>query len=89
MNVDGAVGESVEMAAYYVLAEALANAAKHSAASGVRVSVRCEGPNLCMVIRDDGVGGANPDPLIGLPQRVRVGGSPTCPIVVNRNKFRV
>ncbi|SKO05647.1 Putative two-component system sensor kinase [Mycobacteroides abscessus subsp. bolletii] len=73
VNVDGAVGESVEMAAYYVLAEALANAAKHSAASGVRVSVRCEGPNLRMVIRDDGVGGANPrkgSGLVGLTDRV-------------------
>ncbi len=73
VNVDGAIAESVEMAAYYVLAEALANAAKHSAANQVQVSVRCSGPDLCMAIRDDGVGGANPrkgSGLVGLTDRV-------------------
>lgn len=73
VNVDGDIAESVEMAAYYVLAEALANAAKHSAANQVQVSVRCSGPHLRMAIRDDGVGGANPrkgSGLIGLTDRV-------------------
>ncbi|MBA0047989.1 DUF4118 domain-containing protein [Mycobacteroides sp. LB1] len=86
VNIDGPVAESVEMAAYYVLAEALANAAKHSDASRVQVSVRCSGPDLRMAIRDDGMGGANPrkgSGLIGLTDRVEaLGGrlSVTSPI---------
>ncbi|ALR13857.1 hypothetical protein BST43_18085 [Mycobacteroides saopaulense] len=73
VNVDDPIAAPVEMAAYYVLAEALANAAKHSAASRVQVSVRCDGPDLRMTIRDDGVGGASPrkgSGLIGLTDRV-------------------
>jgi signal transduction histidine kinase len=50
--------DSVEVAAYYVVAEALTNAAKHARASVVEVCAQVEAPNLRLTIRDDGVGGA-------------------------------
>ena len=61
------------MAAYYVVAEALTNAAKHAQASQVNVRVDAAGPNLRLSIRDDGIGGADPtngSGLIGLKDRV-------------------
>jgi len=66
------------VAAYYVLAEALTNTAKHAQASEVRVSCEVDGATLCLRIRDDGVGGADlgrGSGLIGLKDRVEaVGG---------------
>jgi signal transduction histidine kinase len=69
----GRLPEDVEVAAYYVVAEALANAAKHSHASEVRVAARLDGPSVRISIRDDGVGGAEfsrGSGLIGLHDRV-------------------
>jgi signal transduction histidine kinase len=66
-------GESAEVAAYYVVAEALTNAAKHAQASRVNVRVDVAGSNLCLSIRDDGIGGADATKgsgLIGLRDRV-------------------
>jgi signal transduction histidine kinase len=66
-------GESAEVAAYYVVAEALTNAAKHAQASRVNVRVDAAGSNLCLSIRDDGIGGADATKgsgLIGLRDRV-------------------
>jgi signal transduction histidine kinase len=57
--------ERVEMAVYYIVSEALTNAAKHACASGVRVSVEARDRILCVAVAvavavdDDGVGGAN------------------------------
>ena len=65
--------ESTEVAAYYVVAEALTNAAKHARASEVFVCVKAEGANLRLSIRDDGIGGADSHKgsgLIGLTDRV-------------------
>jgi signal transduction histidine kinase/putative methionine-R-sulfoxide reductase with GAF domain len=65
--------ERVEVAAYYVVSEALANAAKHAAASQVAVAVVAEGPQLDIAIDDDGVGGADPargSGLMGIIDRV-------------------
>jgi signal transduction histidine kinase len=63
----------VEVAAYYVVSEALTNAAKHARASVVHVAVEvCHGV-LRLSIRDDGSGGADPargSGLIGLTDRV-------------------
>lgn len=64
---------SVEAAAYYLVAEALANATKHSRAT--RVTVRIESDDDCSIVRveDDGVGGADPTAgsgLRGLSDRV-------------------
>ena len=73
ISVHRRLGESAEVAAYYVVAEALTNAAKHAQASQVNVRVDAAGPNLRLSIRDDGIGGADPtngSGLIGLKDRV-------------------
>jgi signal transduction histidine kinase len=64
----------VEAAAYFVVSEALVNAAKHSHASAVSVSVACEKGSLAVEVEDDGVGGAAPragSGLAGLTDRVQ------------------
>jgi signal transduction histidine kinase len=65
--------EPVEVAAYYVVSEALTNAAKHAHASAVHVTVEARDGVLGLSIRDDGRGGADPargSGLIGLADRV-------------------
>jgi PAS domain S-box-containing protein len=63
---------AVEAAAYYVVSEALANAAKHSQASCVTVRVAANGARTAVEVVDDGVGGADPEGtgLRGLSDRV-------------------
>jgi signal transduction histidine kinase len=64
---------SVESAAYFVTAEALTNAAKYAGATAVTVSAGREDDRLVLVVADDGVGGAAPQPgsgLAGLEDRV-------------------
>ena len=51
--------DPVEVAAYYVVAEALTNASRHAQASMVEVCLDTEGQNLLLSIRDDGIGGAD------------------------------
>jgi len=73
LNVDRRLSESVEVAAYYVVAEALTNAAKHAQASVVTVSAVADDDELHLKICDDGVGGAaagGGSGLIGLKDRV-------------------
>jgi signal transduction histidine kinase len=73
LGVDRRLPESAEVAAYYVTAEALTNAAKHAKASEVRVSASTDGSYLRLSIQDDGVGGADQTKgsgLIGLRDRV-------------------
>jgi signal transduction histidine kinase len=63
----------VEVAAYYVVSEALTNAAKHARASVVQVAVDAGDSTVQLTIRDDGVGGADPghgSGLIGLRDRI-------------------
>ena len=62
----------VESAAYFVVAESLTNAAKHSPGSSVKVTIVGDDQRLQVVIADDGLGGADPDGsgLTGLRQRV-------------------
>ena len=65
---------SIEVAAYYVVSEALTNAAKHARASVVTVDARTGDGRLHLVVRDDGVGGAtvaHGSGLIGLSDRVQ------------------
>ena len=50
---------TVESAAYFVIAEALTNAAKHSRASLIRVDARVAGGRLRIEVSDDGQGGAD------------------------------
>jgi signal transduction histidine kinase len=63
---------SVEAIAYFVVAEALTNVAKHARATRAVVSVDRRGNTLSVVIRDDGIGGADPrgQGLSGLADRV-------------------
>jgi signal transduction histidine kinase len=63
----------VEVAAYYVVSEALTNAAKHARASVVNVELETHDAILQLAIRDDGIGGADPDQgsgLVGLSDRI-------------------
>jgi signal transduction histidine kinase len=65
--------QPVEVAAYYVVSEALTNAAKHSAASKLSVGVAARDACVDVRIRDDGVGGADAargSGLTGLRDRV-------------------
>jgi len=65
--------EPVEVAAYYIVSEALTNTAKHAHASAVSVVVEASDGVLGLSIRDDGRGGADPtrgSGLIGLTDRV-------------------
>jgi signal transduction histidine kinase len=63
---------AVETAAYFVAAEALANASKHARATRVDIAVRESVGRLVVEIVDDGVGGADPagNGLRGLARRV-------------------
>jgi PAS domain S-box-containing protein len=58
-TIDVRVTEPIEVAAYYVASEALANAAKHSQASRIDVSLAQRDQSLLLSVRDDGVGGAD------------------------------
>jgi signal transduction histidine kinase len=65
--------DKIEVAAYYVISEALTNAAKHADASHVEIGLEVERKTLHLAICDDGVGGADPNKgsgLIGLKDRV-------------------
>jgi signal transduction histidine kinase len=69
----GRLPEPTETAVYYVVSEALANAAKHSRATEVTVTVVSDATGVRATIADDGVGGAAPargSGLIGLVDRV-------------------
>jgi signal transduction histidine kinase len=70
--------EHVEVSAYYVVAEALTNAAKHARASAVSVELQVDGDALRISVRDDGAGGADftaGTGLTGLKDRVEaIGG---------------
>jgi signal transduction histidine kinase len=73
INVEYRLPESVEVAAYCIVAEALTNAAKHARASQVTVAVEADDERLRLSVSDDGIGGADPrggSGLIGLRDRV-------------------
>jgi signal transduction histidine kinase len=71
--------EPIEVAAYFVASEALANAAKHSQASRIDLTLGESDSSLVLSVRDDGVGGADASRgsgLVGLTDRVEaLGGS--------------
>jgi signal transduction histidine kinase len=79
VRAEGRLPERVEVAAYYVVSEALTNAAKHAHASVVHVEAEAVGRVLRITVRDDGAGGADPargTGLTGLNDRVEaLGGS--------------
>ncbi|MDT5150298.1 MAG: hypothetical protein QOI01_2031 [Mycobacterium sp.] len=73
LTLDRRLPDSIEVAAYYLVAEALTNAAKHAAASLVNVCADTHDAALRLLIRDDGIGGADfgkGSGLIGLQDRV-------------------
>jgi signal transduction histidine kinase/ketosteroid isomerase-like protein len=77
VEVDVSVGRlpaRVEATAYFVVAEALTNVAKHARAHSAAVSAHIEDDMLRLAVRDDGVGGARPDRsgLLGLRDRLSV-----------------
>jgi signal transduction histidine kinase len=70
---DERLAGSVEVAAYYVVAEAMTNVAKYAHASRATVSVRRSNGRATITVSDDGVGGADPalgTGLRGLADRV-------------------
>jgi signal transduction histidine kinase len=81
LAIDRRLPDSVEVGAYYVVSEALTNAAKHSRASQVTVRGQTKDDNLYLSIRDDGLGGADTakgSGLTGLVDRVEaLGGQMT------------
>ena len=67
--------EAVELAAYFVVAEALTNVAKYANASHATVEMTRENGRLVVEVADDGVGGADPENgtgLRGLADRIAV-----------------
>jgi signal transduction histidine kinase len=62
----------IEASAYFIVAEALTNTVKHARAQSAAVTASVDDNRLQLEIRDDGVGGANPDGrgLTGLKDRV-------------------
>jgi signal transduction histidine kinase len=68
----------VEATAYFVVSEALTNAARHAGAHVVEVDVRFDGDRLVVEVSDDGAGGArleSPGGLQGLADRLSVLGA--------------
>ena len=65
---------AVEATAYFVVAEALTNVAKHAGAASAAVAARVDDGTLRVEVRDDGIGGARPDGsgLQGLSDRLAV-----------------
>jgi PAS domain S-box-containing protein len=77
MNTDARLPDLVEVTAYFVVSEALTNAAKHARATSVRVTLDLAGGDVQVSISDDGVGGADPargSGLVGLKDRVEAAG---------------
>jgi len=77
VRIETRLPEGIEVAAYYVVSEGLANAVKHADASVAKVEVEAVEDNVRLSIWDDGRGGADPargSGLIGLKDRVEAQG---------------
>jgi signal transduction histidine kinase len=73
----GRLSPIAETTAYFTIAEALTNVAKHSRATLCEISVRVADDRLTLCVRDNGVGGAHPamgHGLAGLTQRLHAAG---------------
>jgi PAS domain S-box-containing protein len=81
LHADRRLPDHVEVAAYYVVSEALTNAAKHAHASVVNVELDTHDTIAQLTIRDDGIGGAalgQGSGLVGLSDRIEaLGGTLT------------
>ena len=77
MRIEDRLPERVEVTAYYIVSEALTNAAKHANATVVHVDVDATHGAVRLAVRDDGVGGADAargSGLLGLHDRVEAAG---------------
>jgi len=94
IDLDGAaLSPPAESAAYFAVAEALANVVKHSGARSVAIRIACTDDTVSMEVEDDGVGGADPSVgtgLAGIARRlealdgsVRLSSPPGGPTVVH------
>jgi signal transduction histidine kinase len=73
INLDGRLPDHVEVAAYYVIAEALTNAVRHARPTAVWIAADVVDGRLRLTVRDDGIGGADStrgSGLTGLIDRV-------------------
>ena len=79
LEADTRLPEPIEVAAYFVASEAMANTAKHAHATRIDVALATVNSSVVLSIRDDGIGGADPtggSGLVGLADRVEaLGGS--------------
>ena len=73
LGADDQLPQPVEASAYYIVAEAMTNAAKHSRASSISISTRSANGVLSLLVEDDGAGGADfaaGTGLVGIKDRV-------------------
>ena len=81
IDLDRRLPDHVEVAAYYVVAEGLTNAARHARPTAIWVATDVVDGRLRLTVRDDGIGGADPangSGLTGLTDRVEaLGGTIT------------
>jgi signal transduction histidine kinase len=73
VDIEGRLPQSIEVGAYYVVSEALTNAAKHARASVVHVRLEADSTTFWLAVHDDGIGGADPGQgsgLVGLRDRI-------------------
>jgi signal transduction histidine kinase len=79
LSADAEIPQAIEVAAYFVASEAMANATKHAQATQIQISLTQADGHLLLGVRDDGIGGADPSRgsgLVGLTDRVEaLGGS--------------
>jgi PAS domain S-box-containing protein len=74
VRVDQRPAEPIEVAVYYVISEALTNAAKYSSATKVSVTATTGADRLSAIVHDDGIGGAEASAgsgLVGLIDRTK------------------
>ena len=76
VRLDAGVGDTTAATTYFVASEALANVAKHAAATTIHLSALTDDNRLTLSVVDDGVGGADPtgSGLRGLADRVAASG---------------
>ena len=78
-EVNRPVPQHIEVAAYFVISEALTNVAKHSGSASASVLIRTDAARLIVAVTDNGVGGAEPgrgSGLVGIDDRIQaVGGT--------------
>jgi signal transduction histidine kinase len=66
VEIEGRVHERIEVAAYYVVCESLANIGKHAQATSATVAVARKNGEIVVEVVDDGVGGADSERGTGL-----------------------